>query len=343
MLLASLMALTLAPQAAQIDPVLQAQIGSDDGGLEEVFGRVSDLAADPDGNVYVLDALADRVRVFSSSGRYQTTFGRSGRGAGELSRPIRIDVRNGIATVLNPSGQASSYTLRGGPVDSQALPFGSQGAVRIGEGRYVVLVPGSVARRDPTPTESLIVVEPNARDTLTTVPTTDVLFRSPTLTSSMRTSVCRLVHFVVGDDAQLWVASGLDGTLTEWRVGGGTPERGRSVEVAPRSVPLPDSVRAAVMSMVPPQLDPAVGDLYLPELLGSICGFERSSDGTLWIRLADVGGSELWRSYDPETLQPMVELTAPEGVTISAFSGTLAYGIQVDAARVTRVMVYRIG
>lgn len=346
MLLASLMALTLAaqtPQAPQVEPVPVARIGSADGSLEEVFGRVGDLAADEDGNVYVLDTFGDRVRVFSSSGRYQRTFGNRGRDVGQLSRPIRIDVRDGVVTILNPSGVASNYTTRGGPADgSRALSFGALDALRVGDGGYVVLSPGSVSRQAPTPTESLLLMDADRTDTLTTVPTTDVLYRSPTLTSSMRTTVCGLVHFTVGDEGRVWIGSGLDGTLTEWLVGSGTPQRGRSVDVAPRATPLPDSLRAVVLDQIPPQLDPATGDLYVPTLLGSICGLERSSDGTLWVRLADVGGGEHWRSYDARTLEPVSELTAPTGVTIRAFSGALTYGIEVDAERVTRVLVYRL-
>jgi DNA-binding beta-propeller fold protein YncE len=126
MMLASVIALALAPQVAQIEPRLQTQIGSADGPLEAVFGRVPDLATDPDGNVYVLDESADRVRVFTASGRYLRTFGRRGRNPGELNRPLRIDVRGEVVTVLNPSGQASSFTLNGGPIPDASLPIGGQ-------------------------------------------------------------------------------------------------------------------------------------------------------------------------------------------------------------------------
>jgi len=342
MLFASLMALTVATQPAQVEPTLRAEIGSADGGLEEVFGRISDLAADSRGNVYILDETADRVRVFSSAGRYQTTFGQRGREAGQLNRPRGIDVRGETVTVLNPSSQSVSYTLRGAVTEAYALPFGALDAVRVGEGRYVALVSATPARRAPQPTESVLVVGPGTTDTLMTVATTDVLFRSPSLTSSIRTTLCKMAYFVVGDAGEVWIASGVDGTLTEWRVGNGVATVGRSASVAPPRAPLPDSLRARVMETVPRQLDPAEGDLYVPSMLSSVCGLERSSDGALWLRLADVDGRELWRALDPETLATTSEVLAPTGTSIRAFSDSRAYGIRNDGG-VFRVMVYDIG
>jgi hypothetical protein len=341
MLLASLMALTVATQAAQVEPVLRVEIGSADGGLEEVFGRISDLAADASGDVYILDETADRVRVFSSSGRYRTTFGQRGREAGQLNRPRGIDVHGETVTVLNPSSQSVSYTLRGAAIEAYVLPFGAFDAVRVAEGRYVALVSAAPARRDPAPTESIIVLGPESTDTLLTVATTDVLYRSPTVTSSIRTSLCKMAHFAVGDAGEVWGVSGVDGTLTEWRTGNGLTTVARWASVAPPRAPLPDSLRARVLETVPRQLDPATGDLYVPSMLSSVCGLERSTDGTLWIRLADVEGRELWHALDAETLAPTRELHAPAGTSIRAFSGALAYGVRNDDG-VFRVMVYNI-
>ena len=103
-----LLALMVVPQATQVEAVLQAEIGPETGLPEAEFRRVSDLAADADGAVYIVDQMADRVVVFDSDGNYVRTLGQSGRGLGELSRPMRIDIRGDVVTVLNPSGVSNS-------------------------------------------------------------------------------------------------------------------------------------------------------------------------------------------------------------------------------------------
>jgi hypothetical protein len=290
----------------------------------------------------VLDESADRVRVFTASGRYLRTFGRRGRNPGELNRPLRIDVRGEVVTVLNPSGQASSFTLNGGPIPDASLPIGGQSLTRIGENRYAALLSGGIARQNPVPTESLVLLSADRPDTVLTVPSSDILFRGPTTTSSLRTSLCKMAYFVVDAEEALWVASGVDGMLTEWRTADGTTAPGRSIQVAPAAAPLPDSVRARQLAAVPRQFNDPAGDLYIPAALSPICGLERSNDGTLWVRLGDAEGRESWRSIESETLRPTREFMAPAGVRISAFSGDNAYGIQVDEAGVTRIMVYRL-
>jgi hypothetical protein len=342
MLAASLITLFVTPQVAQVELTLQAEIRPDDNGIQASFGRVPDIAADAAGNVYVVDQMADRVLVFDPDGEYVRTFGSSGRELGELSRPMRVDVRAEIITVLNPSAISSSYDLAGELFASQRLPFGAQVATRIGNERYAVLSYAGVGRDNPMPIESLLMVDGNAVDTVLAVPSSNMLYRGPAATGSLTTSLCRLAYFVVGDEDQLWVASGEDGTLTEWRPVDGSLRPVRSAGLAPPGAPLPDSVRAQELARAPRQFDPEAGDLYLPSVLSSICGLERSSDGALWVRLGDMDGQELWREIDAEALEPTRELRAPEGVVISAFSGNLAYGVRVDDARAARIMVYRI-
>jgi hypothetical protein len=342
MLLAALIPIVTALQVAQVEAILQARIGSAAGSSGEAFGRIVDLAADREGNAFVLDNRADRVHVFSAFGEHLRTFGRRGGGPNELNRPIGIDVRGARVTVLNPSGHSSSYTLEGDLVASQRMPFGAQSATRVAEGRYAVRSWGGIAREDPQPIESLLLVGPEAVDTVLRVPSSDFLFRGPMANAALPTPLCRLAHFVVGANQELWVASGVEGTITEWASASGAPAPRRSVAVAPEGVPLPDSTRARILEQVPEQLKSSSGDLYVPPLLSSICGLERSDDDTLWIRLGDLGGRERWRAIDVATLRPISDFTAPEGVAISAFSEARAYGIESDDSGITRVMIYRI-
>jgi len=341
-LAAPLLALVVIPQVAQVELVVQDEIGSADGSLEEVFGFVSDVGADDQGNVYVLDQRADRIRVFSDTGRYVRTFGSRDEAEGGLNRPMRIDVRADGVTVLNPSAQTSTYAPTGRFLGIERMPFGAQAAVRIDDGWYAVLAEGSIARDGPAPILSVIIGN-NATgvDSVLAVPSSDLLFRSPMLTAQIGTSLCDLVHFTVDSQPRLWVASGVDGTLTEWAFVNGERTRGRSIEIAPAAGPLPDAARAEVHAQLPRQIDATSDDLYTPELLSQVCGLERADDETLWVRLADVDGREHWRAFDTGSLEPTMETTAPEGIRLSAFSGDRAYGIRNDAGAM-RVVIYRI-
>jgi len=343
MIAAPIIALMLAPQVAQAQLIVQDEIGSEDAEIEEVFGYVSDVAADDEGNVYVLDQRGDRVRVFSAAGQYIRTFGGRDASGGSLNRPTRIDVRADGITILNPSSQTSTYDPTGQFLGSEGMPFGSQAAVRIAEGWYAVLAEGSISRERPAPILSVLLGNTaTGVDTVLTVPSSDMLFASPMLTAQIGTSLCELAHFTIDSGPRLWVASGVDGTLTEWLFVGGERTQGRSVEIAPAAGPLPDSVRAQVHAQLPRQIDATSDDLYTPSTLSRVCGLERADDETLWVRLADVDGQERWRAIATETLQVTMEMTVPEGVRLSAFSGDRAYGIRIDDARVMRVVVYRI-
>jgi len=342
MIYPAIFALLVAPQATQVEAVLEHRLGSANGAPEETFLSVSDRAADDEGNVYVLDQRADRVRVFSPSGEYLRAIGQRGRGPGQFSRPNHIDVHDGFVTVLNPGGRSSTFTLAGTLVESGALPFGALSAERVGDELYSVYVSGGISREAATPTESVILLGAGSGDTIVTVPSSDLLYRSPTVTSLIRTSLCRLAHFSVGPQEEVWVASGISGTLTGWRLEGGSLGAGRSIRVSPEGASLPDSTRSRLLGTLPSQLDPDAGDLSVPPTYSSICGLERSGEQTIWIRLNDAESRERWIAFELATLRPTLDLTAPEGVAMRAFSGTRGYGTWSDASGVAYVGIFRL-
>jgi DNA-binding beta-propeller fold protein YncE len=52
----------------------------------------SDLAIGPQGRIYLVDGVNNRIVVTDANGTLQFTFGRSGGGAGELQHPMGIDI-----------------------------------------------------------------------------------------------------------------------------------------------------------------------------------------------------------------------------------------------------------
>ena len=59
-------------------------IGVEDGGYEEMFGEVADIAAMDDGTFLVLDSEASEVRMFDYDGSFLGLFGGPGEGPGEF-------------------------------------------------------------------------------------------------------------------------------------------------------------------------------------------------------------------------------------------------------------------
>lgn len=63
------------------------EIGAEAGEAAYLFGRVSGLAADAEGRIFVADAQADEIRVFDHDGVFEYAFGGTGQGPGEISSP----------------------------------------------------------------------------------------------------------------------------------------------------------------------------------------------------------------------------------------------------------------
>ncbi|NIM58321.1 MAG: 6-bladed beta-propeller [Candidatus Aminicenantes bacterium] len=55
-----------------------------------MFNGVTDVAADSQGNIYVLDRGNFRVQKFDHNGQYLQTIGKKGQGPGEFERPARL-------------------------------------------------------------------------------------------------------------------------------------------------------------------------------------------------------------------------------------------------------------
>jgi hypothetical protein len=129
---------------------------------EAAFGRPVSISHDADA-VYVVDAEAHEVRVFSKAGVFLRALGRKGQGPGEFDAPADLDARDGrlyLADKFNDRIQVLDGTgkylggfkvpfspdqvcaLEGGKVAVSHLPLGLRGAEPMlhcysGEGRLL--------------------------------------------------------------------------------------------------------------------------------------------------------------------------------------------------------------
>ena len=60
------------------------RLGGWDGGDDEFFGVIADIMEDEDGNLYVLDAQLNEIKIYDAEGNYLDSIGREGEGPGEF-------------------------------------------------------------------------------------------------------------------------------------------------------------------------------------------------------------------------------------------------------------------
>lgn len=84
--------LPLLEEGRQLDYTAGLTIGDDLSNEHAEFGRVSGVAVDAKGRIYVADMQANEVRVFSPTGAYQFKIGRAGAGPGEFSGPCCLAI-----------------------------------------------------------------------------------------------------------------------------------------------------------------------------------------------------------------------------------------------------------
>ena len=83
--------------------VPEVSIGELEGPDEYLFGTVGSIAVNDDRTVYILDAQAQHIRVFDSTGTYIESLGRRGEGPGELSHGEAIaQLPDGRLVVRDP-------------------------------------------------------------------------------------------------------------------------------------------------------------------------------------------------------------------------------------------------
>jgi hypothetical protein len=108
--------ITLPPRDRPLEMPVRAlyTVGVIDGAEHEMFGRVSAVAFDDAGHLFVLDRDNHRVLVYGPDGGFVRMFGRRGGGPGELQAPMAMAVTGNEVMVVDMAHSAVVVYSRDG-------------------------------------------------------------------------------------------------------------------------------------------------------------------------------------------------------------------------------------
>jgi 6-bladed beta-propeller protein len=340
-LVAGISAALILAQVVVVDAQVVHRIGALDEPAHEAFGRIADLAVDSDGQIYVLDAHAAEVRVFSAGGQHVGSFGRKGDGPGELRQPYALSV--GPDGVLVLGRTVSRYSKTGEFIERLSFALGVKGVSRVREDVFFVHTGASASLRETNPTEAFLVRHAGAADTVLMAASSTIVFRSPRAAGAYRSPFCEALHHAVLPDETVAVADGRTGELALFEItqNGRAAQRGAR-QVAPPGRPMSEDDFDQIMERMPEQLDVEREHIQTLEIRSSICGLASAADGRLWVRVEDGEEREVWTAYEGGALQPLDRVRFPEGVAVKGFSADRAVGVWRDELGVQYVMVMEV-
>jgi hypothetical protein len=99
-------------------------IGRESGDENYMFSELRSVQVDDQENIYALDMKEINVRVFDKTGRHLRTFGKKGKGPGEIDTPLRMEMTPGGKLVVEDFGSAKFvfFSLDGAVV--KEIPLG---------------------------------------------------------------------------------------------------------------------------------------------------------------------------------------------------------------------------
>ncbi|MBP2681368.1 MAG: 6-bladed beta-propeller, partial [Candidatus Krumholzibacteriota bacterium] len=109
------------------------RIGGETDDENEFFGVISQLLTDSKGDIYLLDAQLNQVKVFSASGKFIRAIGREGEGPGEFRSGVGMFITNDgkIAVMQVAPGRIVLLTPQGEPAGEHPLPVREDGGMVI--------------------------------------------------------------------------------------------------------------------------------------------------------------------------------------------------------------------
>jgi hypothetical protein len=347
---------TAAPPQVRLERLLS--LGGDRAGRDAAFADVSDVAAGPSGEVYVLDAGDKSVRVFSAAGRLVRRFGREGAGPGEFNLPVSIRVDSLVAVSDLGQQRMSYFTLDGRHLRTARteVPGGVSllRVVPLRHGRVVGVTPASLGVRPGgsghtgSAYSAVVVAGPGgAVDTLLRPHSGSAIFhprQEQVPFGTFDTHAGRGgAHAVLGDSI-LATADGYTGQVRWYRADrqGLTLLRTRQLQSRSRPVGADDLRRMerelyaqyarlprGLVVEPPPRVSIASQALFAP-------------DGSLWIRnTAGRGAAHVWTVFNAAG-EVTLRLSLPAGFELQQVRGDRLYGVARTENDAPVVQVYRL-
>lgn len=340
----------------RLDRVLS--LGGDFGREGATFVDVSDVAAGPNGDIYVLDTGEKAVKVYSASGLFIRRFGRRGGGPGEFQLPTSLRV-DSVVRVSDLGQQRMSYfSLVGRHLQTLRTPeVGDAPLLNLTPLRDGWIIGSTPARmgltaggreRSGSPYVEIVAVSSTGRQDTLLRPHSGVSAFHPrralapfgTLESHAGRGG---THAVLGDSV-VAIADGYSGEVRWYRMDRGGLEPVRTRQLPSRSRPLaPDDVRRIERQLYTEFPDLQRGFVIEPPPRVSIATQALfAADGSLWIRnTAGKGHAHVWTVFDPRG-EIAFRLSLPAGFDLRHVRGDRLYGTARTENDAPVVHVYRL-
>jgi hypothetical protein len=79
-------------------------IGEDDTDPNSMFSELRSIQVDDQENIYALDMKETKIKVFDKNGKFLRSFGKKGKGPGEIESPIRMEMTRDGKIVIDDMG-----------------------------------------------------------------------------------------------------------------------------------------------------------------------------------------------------------------------------------------------
>ncbi|MGD8534273.1 MAG: 6-bladed beta-propeller [Candidatus Aminicenantes bacterium] len=97
------------PEGVMSKMILKEEFSIGEGEFDEdMFAELTSMDVDSGGNIYILDRKDKKVKIFDSSGKFVTKFGKDGQGPGEMYVPVSLQVTHNDEIVI---GDAANQRL----------------------------------------------------------------------------------------------------------------------------------------------------------------------------------------------------------------------------------------
>lgn len=328
-------------------------IGALDGPEEDTFGEVAGVVVAGDGRIYVGDAQALEVRVYSPEGEFLFRFGRNGEGPGEFGNISGLRLApDGIAVVDGQQARVTVFTLDGDVVrtfrlERPYLIFAHDAPMAFdAEGRYL---DETVLQMQDGP-DSLAVVRyrPDGGVLDTTVAGAQdmdfiLVTRDETPIMGLARPFAPRPSLAFGPDGSSYFTSGGEYRVVERSPSGDVVRViRRGMEPRPVTGAERDSVQAKLLERAQDVGGRLPSDIAIPETKPIIADLQVDALGNLWIQTTpDASWDTLeWWVHDPDGRY--LGAVATPRMDVMDIGDDYVAGVTTDDLGVNRVVVARL-